>query len=36
MWEILQPLRSVRPVNGGTGLAVELTIDLRSLDLMFQ
>ena len=32
MWEVLAPLRAARPVNGGTGLDVDLTVSLRVLN----
>lgn len=35
MWDVLAPLRAARPVNGGSGLAVELTADLRDLHPVF-
>lgn len=35
MWQVLEPLRRVRPVNGGTGLGIDLTMSLRSLDIIF-
>ena len=31
MWEILDPVRAVRPVHGGTGFDAEVAIDLRQL-----
>jgi len=33
MWDVLAPLRAVRPVNGGTGSDAELVLDLRMLYL---
>ena len=33
MWDVLAPLREVRPVNGGSGCEVELALDLRMLHL---
>lgn len=32
MWEILAPLRAVRPVNGGPGYDPELVLELRTLN----
>ncbi len=31
MWQVLAPLRAVRPVNGGSGADEELAIDLQML-----
>lgn len=36
MWEVLQPLRSVRPVNGGKGYDQELVVQLRMLNFELQ
>lgn len=30
-WELLAPLRAVRPLNGGNGFDEEVAIDLRQL-----
>lgn len=35
MWQVLQPLRETRPINGGTGLDIDLTMGLRSLNYDF-
>ena len=35
MWEILEPLRKARPSQGGSGLDIDVTMDLRALDLIF-
>ena len=34
MWQVLAPVRAVRPLNGGTGFDEEIAIELRQL--MFQ
>ncbi len=31
-WQLLQPLRDVRPVNGGPGWTEELIVQLRALN----
>lgn len=33
MWEVLAPLRAVRPVNSGPGCDIELALDLQMLYL---
>lgn len=35
MWEVLAPLRAARPSNGGTGLDIDLVMDLRALNYEF-
>jgi len=32
MWDVLAPVRAVRPVNGGPGYDKELVLDLRTLN----
>ncbi len=32
MWDVLAPVRAVRPVNGGPGYDRELVLDLRTLN----
>lgn len=36
MWEVLAPVRAARPVNGGPAFDPDLTLDLRTLNLMFE
>ncbi len=36
MWDVLQPLRELRPVNGGPGWSSDLGMDLRALNFEFQ
>lgn len=33
MWEVLEPIRAVRPVNGGAGWDEDLVVALRALDM---
>lgn len=35
MWIVLEQLRSARPVNGGSGLDIDLAMRLRGLDIQF-
>ena len=35
MWQVLEPLRSARPSQGGQGLDIDVTMELRALDLIF-
>ena len=32
MWDVLAPVRAVRPVNGGAGYDRDLVLDLRTLN----
>ena len=32
LWDVLAPVRAVRPVNGGPGYDQELVLDLRTLN----
>lgn len=32
MWDVLSPVREVRPVNGGPGYDRDLVLDLRTLN----
>lgn len=32
MWEVLAPVRAVRPLNGGPGFDRDLVLDLRTLN----
>lgn len=33
MWQVLQPLRQARPINGGNPVNEDLVLQLRLLDL---
>ena len=34
MWDVLRPLRDVRPINGGPGYTLDVIAALRALDFM--
>lgn len=33
MWEVLQPVRQLRPVHGGLGWSEDVAMQLRALNL---
>lgn len=35
MWQVLEKVRNARPVNGGSALDIDLVMELRALNFIF-